>query len=80
MRAGKFGFAVTTTETGGMLDDPKLDALVIATRHDTHARLVVEALKAGKHVFVEKPLALKPEDIDAIDRADGPRDDRKRLA
>ncbi len=67
--ARKFGFAVTTTDYRTMLDDPKLDALVIATRHDLHARLVVEALKAGKHVFVEKPLALKPEDIDAIDQA-----------
>ena len=52
-----------------MLHDPELDALVIATRHNSHARLVIEALAAGKHVFVEKPLALTADDIDAIDRA-----------
>ena len=52
-----------------MLHDPELDALVIATRHDTHARLVIEALAAGKHVFVEKPLALTADDIDTIDSA-----------
>jgi predicted dehydrogenase/threonine dehydrogenase-like Zn-dependent dehydrogenase len=67
--ARKFGFAVTTTDYLTMLHDPELDALVIATRHDSHARLVIEALAAGKHVFVEKPLALTADDIDAIDRA-----------
>jgi predicted dehydrogenase/threonine dehydrogenase-like Zn-dependent dehydrogenase len=67
--ARKFGFPVTTTEYRTMLHDPELDALVIATRHDTHARLVIEALAAGKHVFVEKPLALTTDDIEAIDRA-----------
>ncbi len=66
--ARKFGFAATTTDYGAMLRDPELDALVIATRHDTHSRLVIEALAAGKHVFVEKPLALTAEDINAIDR------------
>jgi predicted dehydrogenase/threonine dehydrogenase-like Zn-dependent dehydrogenase len=66
--ARKFGFPVTTTEYQTMLHDPELDALVIATRHDSHARLVIETLGAGKHVFVEKPLALTADDIDAIDR------------
>ena len=67
--ARKFGFPVTTTDYQTMLHDPELDALVIATRHDTHARLVIEALAAGKHVFVEKPLALTADDIDTIDSA-----------
>ena len=67
--ARKFGFPVTTTDYQTTLRDPELDALVIATRHDTHARLVIEALGAGKHVFVEKPLALTADDIEAIDRA-----------
>jgi predicted dehydrogenase len=35
-----------------------IDVVVIATRHDSHARFVLRALRAGKHVFVEKPLAL----------------------
>ena len=44
----------------------KVDAVLIATRHNLHALLVLEALEAGKHVFVEKPLALKREDLEKI--------------
>ncbi len=65
----KFDFETTTTEIESMLADEALDAVVITTRHDTHARLVVQALDAGKHVFVEKPLALGHQEIDAIERA-----------
>jgi predicted dehydrogenase/threonine dehydrogenase-like Zn-dependent dehydrogenase len=65
----KFGFESTTTDVEAMLADDALDAVVITTPHDTHARLVVSALEAGKHVFVEKPLALKHAEIDAIERA-----------
>ena len=50
-----------------VLDDSKVDAVVIATRHDSHAELVIEALRAGKHVFVEKPLCLSRDELDAID-------------
>jgi polar amino acid transport system substrate-binding protein len=56
--AQRFGAAVATTEPHEILTGPDLDAIMIATRHDTHAPYVVEALGAGKHVFVEKPLAL----------------------
>jgi predicted dehydrogenase len=48
------------------LDDPEIDAVVIATRHDVHAHQVCAALKAGKHVFVEKPLALNQEQLQEI--------------
>ena len=41
-----------------MLESPDVDAVLIATRHDTHAPYAARALRAGKHVFVEKPLAL----------------------
>lgn len=58
--AERFGFAYTAAEPAEILADPEIAAVVIATRHDTHARLVVQALKAGKSVFVEKPLALTP--------------------
>jgi predicted dehydrogenase len=54
----KFGFAVAATDVAAVLDDPATHALFIATRHDTHASLAARALKAGKHVFCEKPLAL----------------------
>jgi predicted dehydrogenase/threonine dehydrogenase-like Zn-dependent dehydrogenase len=56
--ARKFGFEQATTDVEAMLEDPKLDAVVIATRHDSHADLVCRALQTGKGVFVEKPLAI----------------------
>jgi predicted dehydrogenase/threonine dehydrogenase-like Zn-dependent dehydrogenase len=63
----KFGFEEATTDVDAVLADPRIDTVVIATRHDSHATLVCRALKAGKHVFVEKPLALKPEEVDEIE-------------
>ncbi len=59
MHAGKkHGFEETTTDAAGLIQDPAIDTVVITTRHDSHARFVCDILKAGKHVFVEKPLAL----------------------
>jgi predicted dehydrogenase len=49
-----------------ILADPETQAVVIATRHDEHARLAAEALRAGKSVFVEKPLALGDEELDEV--------------
>jgi len=54
----KYGFDEATTDTDAVILDPGTQAVVIATRHDSHASLAVRALEAGKHVFVEKPLAL----------------------
>lgn len=54
----KFGFEKTTTDTARVLADGQVNAVVITTRHDSHARLVCDALRSGKHVFVEKPLCL----------------------
>ncbi|MCO4095151.1 MAG: Gfo/Idh/MocA family oxidoreductase [Acidovorax sp.] len=65
----KFGFAEATTDTAALLADPNVDAVVISTRHDTHSDYVVRALGAGKHVFVEKPLALTLQDLDRIETA-----------
>jgi predicted dehydrogenase len=56
--AKKYAIAQSTTDYRQILDDPDIDLCVITTRHDSHARLTVEALRAGKHVFVEKPLAI----------------------
>lgn len=63
----KFGFARATTDTAQLLGAADVDAVVIATRHDSHARLVLQALESGKHVFVEKPLALNAAEIDDIE-------------
>ncbi|MDH4114265.1 MAG: bi-domain-containing oxidoreductase [Burkholderiaceae bacterium] len=61
--ARKFGFARATTDTDSVLADAQINAVVIATRHDSHARLACRALAAGKHVFVEKPLALSAREL-----------------
>ncbi|MEY6432360.1 zinc-binding dehydrogenase [Thioalkalicoccus limnaeus] len=62
----KFGFAQTTTDTASLFTDTKTDALVITTRHDSHARFVLQGLRAGKAVFVEKPLCLTLAELDEI--------------
>jgi predicted dehydrogenase/threonine dehydrogenase-like Zn-dependent dehydrogenase len=62
----KFRFEETTTDVDRVLADATVDAVVIATRHDTHADLTCRALEAGKHVYVEKPLALSRGEVDAI--------------
>ena len=65
----KFGFEQTTTDTASVLSDFAINAVVITTRHDSHAGLVIEALKADKHVFVEKPLCLTLDELSAIETA-----------
>ena len=65
----KFGFEATTTDTASVFADPSINAVVITTRHDSHASLVCKALRAGKHVFVEKPLALRLHEIVEIQQA-----------
>lgn len=65
----KFGFDETTTQTDNVFADPDVNAVVITTRHDSHANLVCQALAVGKHVFVEKPLALKLDELEAIEQA-----------
>lgn len=67
--ARRFGFATATTDVNRVFEDPQIDAVVIATRHDTHARFVVAALHAGKHVFVEKPLALSHDELADVSAA-----------
>ncbi len=64
--ARKFKFDEVTSDTDAPFTNPNIDAIVIATRHDSHADLVCRALDAGKHVFVEKPLALNTEQLDAV--------------
>jgi predicted dehydrogenase/threonine dehydrogenase-like Zn-dependent dehydrogenase len=62
----KFGFARASTSAASMLEDPDIDAVLIATRHASHADLVVQSLRAGKAVFVEKPLALDSASLEQV--------------
>lgn len=59
----KFGFEYCTSNYEELLNDSDIDCVMIATRHNLHARLVVEALKQKKAVFVEKPLAINEEEL-----------------
>lgn len=65
----KFGFTSATTELDKVLSDTQTNAIVIATRHDSHAALVCRGLAAGKAVFVEKPLALNHQDLALVEQA-----------
>ncbi len=62
----KFGFKETTTDSDNVFADSKTDAVVITTRHDSHANFVLKALQASKHVFVEKPLCLNLDELSLI--------------
>ena len=64
--AKRFGFARASTDLDAVFEDEGIDALFITTRHDTHADLTLRALAAGKHVYVEKPLALTQEQVGHI--------------
>ncbi|NTW50904.1 MAG: Gfo/Idh/MocA family oxidoreductase, partial [Chlorobiales bacterium] len=62
----KFGFKYATSEVDKVLNDPEIGTVIVATRHNLHAEMVVRAIKAGKHVFVEKPLSIDEAGLDAI--------------
>jgi predicted dehydrogenase/threonine dehydrogenase-like Zn-dependent dehydrogenase len=64
----KFGFQYATSDDVAIINDPNINTVAILTRHDTHADLVLKALKAGKHVFVEKPLAINSVQLSAISK------------
>lgn len=65
--AERFGAANASTDFEAVLADPAIDLVLIATRHDLHADMTLRALKAGKHVFVEKPLAMTEEELQQIE-------------
>jgi len=62
----KYAFRFATTDVDHLLRDESTSAVAIATRHDTHADLVIRALRAGKHVFVEKPLCISDGQLQRI--------------
>ena len=67
--ARKFGFGAATTDSVGLIASPEINTVVVTTRHDSHADWVCRALAAGKHVFVEKPLALDHEQLSRVSKA-----------
>lgn len=67
--AQRFGFGRAAESVEDILSDETIDAVVVATRHSSHAQLATAALRAGKAVFVEKPLALTDEELDEVEAA-----------
>jgi hypothetical protein len=64
----KFGFQYAASSDDEIINDPNINTVAILTRHDLHSDLVIKALKAGKHVFVEKPLAINSSQLLAISK------------
>ena len=64
--AQKFGFNNASSEARDILDNAEINTVFIATPHNSHAPYVMEALKAGKNVFVEKPLAMNYDELEAV--------------
>lgn len=63
------GFANATSDTKALIENPDINTVAIVTRHNSHARMTVDALKAGKNVFVEKPLAMNYDDLAEVEAA-----------
>jgi predicted dehydrogenase/threonine dehydrogenase-like Zn-dependent dehydrogenase len=64
--AETYGFAHATSDSDALISDPAVNAVVIATRHDSHAKLAAQALRAGKATFCEKPLATTWEGLEDV--------------
>jgi len=62
----KYGFETCTTDYHEVLNDDEINAILILTPHSLHAKMVCEALKSGKHVFVEKPLCINEKQLNQI--------------
>lgn len=67
--AQKFGFNFSSSSPDNVVSNPLINTVFVATPHNTHAEYVIEALKKGKHVFVEKPLAMSVEELIHIEEA-----------
>ncbi|PMO62219.1 dehydrogenase [Vibrio breoganii] len=65
----KQGFAKASTDYSDVLSDNDIDTVVIATQHNLHAQQTIDAIRAEKHVFVEKPLALIESEVEQIEQA-----------
>lgn len=67
--AARHGAGYASSDYDAVLADERIDSVVIATRHNTHAAFTIKALDQGKHVFVEKPLALSFDELEQVARA-----------
>ena len=75
--ARKFGFQSSTTDYRTILDNPEINVVFVTTRHNQHVPMVVDALAAGKHVFVEKPLAIDAAGMTQVRQAHAQAPDRQ---
>ncbi len=66
--AKKWNISQSTTDHATIMNDEDIDSVIITTRHNLHASMVIESLKSGKHVFVEKPLCLTLDELEEIDQ------------
>lgn len=69
MIAERFDFEEHVTDASKVVESEGIDAVVIATRHDSHAGYVINAINRKKHVFVEKPLAINQEELESVREA-----------
>lgn len=63
---GKNGFAISTTDSNRIFSDPEINTVVITTQHNSHAGFVIDGIKSGKNVFVEKPLCMSFSELETI--------------
>ena len=66
--AKKFDIPFSGTDYEAVLQDPEVKLVVVATRHHLHAPMAAAALRAGKHVFVEKPPAIRLEEVEMLEK------------
>jgi predicted dehydrogenase/threonine dehydrogenase-like Zn-dependent dehydrogenase len=66
--ADRYGFCYATSDEAQVINDPEVNTVAILTRHNQHARQVLAAWRAGKHVFCEKPLAIAPGELDEVEQ------------
>lgn len=66
LMAKKYGIPVSSTDFSAAIKDEAIDTVMITTRHHLHAKMVVESLAAGKHVFVEKPMAIEVQGLEEV--------------
>lgn len=64
--ADKFGFGYFTTDYNEIISDKKINTVFVASRHDSHGKYAAESIKSGKHLFIEKPLAISYDELDNI--------------
>jgi len=64
--ASLYNFSKYSTEAESVFKDSVVDAVLVATRHNTHGKLVLDSIKSGKHVLVEKPMVLNQQELDDI--------------